>query len=238
MDDDKNIEVVEPVEEQVLEEVQPEEAQEPQKVVQSEVEDSKTMNMRLLREKAEREAERAIAAEKRAAEMEAYIRQQQQQVQKPSEEPDDNDITEYKHLKAVKKDAQEAKEETKQLKAMLTQLQIQNKYPDFSEVVTPKAVEALKLHAPALTETLYNTKDHYAQMAGTYEAIKNLGLEQSPAIEAQKEKVQRNLAKPRPGSSAVQSPLASATLYADGPLTDTRKRDIWANMQQILQNKE
>lgn len=69
--------------------------------------------------------------------------------------------------------------------------------------------------------------------------IKNLGIVPQEVPNTEQERVNKNMAKPRPLISASpqqgDSPLSHANAFANG-LTDDLKKQLWKEMDQIRRN--
>ena len=103
------------------------------------------------------------------------------------------------------------------------------KCPDFSSVVTAENVAALKEKSPAIALAVTSIPDNlsYEKAIAAYEAIKSLGIGAAPThqYDENKERIAKNLAKPRPAAAFGARPLDNAAMF-QGPLTPEKKRQI------------
>lgn len=244
------VEVVEPVSGQAEEvsgsqEEQQPEAQQPQINKPAPQEDEKSINLRILRERSEK-------LERERDELMGYFKQLQAQSIKPQADPDEitlnpDDLPEWKHVtkyidKRTKSNQEELQKTKQQLYEMTVDARLKAQYEDFDSVVTAENINLLRQKSPALAESINNAQDLYTKASAAYDAIKNFGIVQSSErqqlYDTNQKRIERNLAKPRPAASAAQSPLNSANMFAEGPLTEGRKKQIYAEMERILQSRE
>lgn len=213
-------------------------------------------NLRRLREEKDRlEAERNLMVQ----ELEMYRRAGGRSDQNPHERakytqdtapqedlPEltigDDDLVEGKHLKQYVQQLQ------KQLKASTQQyaqqaavaqqtaleIQIKAQYPDFDDVVNDGNLKDLRAAYPEVAASIYASQDLRTQAVTAYTMIKNLGIQQEDTHVADKERVKKNAAKPRPSSTATAtpaSPLGQAGNFAGG-LTEDLKKQLIREMQE------
>jgi len=226
---------------QVVEQQQPEYVQEevaqaapePQPVAQGESDREK--NLRILRERserAERERDEAIKIMRDMAE-----RVNQSKPASKEEEADDisladDSLVEGKHLSAYKKELRKIKEQLSQYQqqssAATTEVRLKTQYPDFDAVVSRDNVELLKDQYPEIAASLAANPDLYSKASATYTMLKKLGIAEDPVSAADRERVQKNAAKPRPLVSVSPqqgaSPLARANAFAEGLTPDLQKQ--------------
>jgi len=199
--------------------------------------------MRLIKEKAEKERDEAynlIQKMKKEYELkEAPIAEPE-----PVEEESDFDISddewvEPKHLKKV---ANEIKNLKKQLKSYqtasvsaTTESKLKSKYNDFDAVVSKDNVEALVRDYPELGNTLRSNTDLYSQAVTAYTMIKQMGIYKEDKYANDRAKAELNAAKPRPLASVApqqgDSPLTRANAFANG-LTDEVKAQLFKEMNE------
>lgn len=230
--------ITEPTQELPQEEVLTEEATE-QPVAPKE--SSKEQNLRILRERAEK-------AEREAEEMRRYLARQQMTVQQQIEQqqqrhdPEEfnlnpNDLPEWGQVtkyidKRTKQQSEELRQTKQQLYEMTVEAKLKAQYPDFDQVVNSDNIEQLKLKSPAIAGAVDAAPDLYTKAAAAYDAIKSLGIVEAKQYDADKERVAKNLAKPRPAAAISAKPLDNAALFT-GPLTPERKKAIYAEVQKI-----
>lgn len=156
----------------------------------------------------------------------------------------DDDLVEGKHLKQYVQQMQRQMQESKKqyahqaAQAYNTSLEIQLKaqYPDFDQVVSQANLKDLAALHPELAATLNNSPDLRSQAVSAYTMIKNLGIDQSldDPYMAEKEKIRKNSAKPRPSNSVTpsnSSPLAQAGAFS-GELTPALRKQLQTEMEQ------
>jgi hypothetical protein len=208
--------------------------------------DTTEQNFRVMRERAE-------IAERRAQEMEQYIRAQQQpKEQAPQEEYDDFDIkdedfVEGKHVKKpirklqkeLKQQKQELDEYKKQISAESARLRLRSEMPDFEKVVNQTTLDKLSKTKPALYRTLMATQDLYDCGYSAYEMIKNNKLDINE-YEDQDNRLDTNKAKPRSSSAASphaqEAPLSRAQDYDRRILTEERKEQLRRQVEDAKRN--
>lgn len=225
--------------EEAMQEVQEQVQQEPQVVrPEIEVESSQAKNFRQLKEAKER-------AERERDELLKHI-QTQQRPQQESESVDEDfdinpdDIVEGKHLKKyyekIKKLEKKLQQTQQQSVAMTTEAKLKAQFPDFDKVVNKDNIESLKYAYPELANTLNASTDLYSTAVSAYTMIKKLGIAQEDLYEADRERVQKNAAKPKPLVSIApqksESPLSNANAFANG-LTPELQKQLWKEMQDL-----
>jgi len=200
------------------------------------VESNKEANMRMLRERAERsefelaEMRRSIALQRQ----QAAAQSQPEEIQiNPNDLPEWHQVTKYYDQKN-KSNAEDLKKTRVELAQMRAEQQLKSMHPDLDDVVTVKNINALRERMPSIAAIIDRIPDDqiYDKAAAAYDAIKGLGISVSPEYNANKEQIQKNMAKPKPAVSVSVSPLDNASLFT-GPLTDERKKAIYAEVQKI-----
>jgi len=98
----------------------------------------------------------------------------------------------------------------------------------------------LKLTYPELAQTIYNNPDLYTKGASAYTIIKQMGIAPGTSTDLDKERAERNLAKPRPLASVAasqgnDSPLQRANAFANG-LTEDLKKQLHQEMIEAMRN--
>lgn len=232
--DDTQVQQVETVEEilQQPTEVAPVEAEKPQVSQQA---SQRELNMRKAWEKAER-------AERERDEL--MRRLQQIETQKSAAPEDDDlqigqdDIVEGKHLKQINKQVKELKQlirqNYQQTAEQTAEVRLKAMYPDFDQVVSRSNIEMLREVEPELAATLNSSNDIYSKAVSAYKLIKNLGIHKDDIYAEDRERVQRNAAKPKPVASVTpqqgSSALGNANMFANG-LTKELQSQLWKEMQ-------
>ena len=156
------------------------------------------------------------------------------------------DIAEGKHLNKVQKQLkamhiqqkklmQEQKQRESDLTQKVAEAQLRSEYPDLYSVVSQENLSALSNDYPELSQSLLTNPDYYQKAKGAYTLIKKLGIHKdAKSYEAEKARVARNAAKPGSLSSVSpqqsNSPLANANAFADGPLNDDMKKQLFKEM--------
>lgn len=194
--------------------------------------------------------EKALAAEKRAQELEAALLAAQSQKNPTAQEEDEEEISEVavdadalvegKHLskvnKHIKKLEQQLKQYQQQTALSATEIRLKSQYPDFDKVVSRDNLESLRLAYPEIAQSLNANPDLYGKAVSAYTMIKKLGIgEEDPYVE-EKAIIQRNALKPKPLASINpqqgDSPLSKANAFANGKLTDELKAQMLKEMNE------
>ena len=200
-------------------------------------ESDKEINLRILRERSER-------AEKERDEAVRYMRDMQAQMNQrnapPVEQEDDEPeytlsedaLVEGKHLAAYNKKIRRLEEQINSYQqynnSVTTETRLKAQYPDFDRVVSKENVEALKAQYPELAHSLSANPDLYTKAVSTYTLMKKLNIAVDEVTMADRERAQKNAAKPRPLVSVSpqqgDSPLARANAFAEGLTPDLQKQ--------------
>jgi len=226
-------------EESAIQEPTPEET--PEAEVEAPEEDVQAKNireMRLIKEKAERERDEAYKMMQR-------MKSEQEALRKPEPEPEedidfgvaDDDLVEGKHLGKIAKEMRELKKQLKSYQqastSATTETKLKSKYNDFDKVVSKENVEALVRDYPELGDTLRANTDLYSQAVTAYTMIKQMGVYKEDNYTADKAKAVANAGKPRPLAAVSpqqgESPLSRANAFANG-LTDELKAQLLKEM--------
>jgi hypothetical protein len=167
------------------------------------------------------------------------------EVEIPDIEIGDDDLVEGKHLKQYVQQMQRQMNATKQQYAQQAataynaslEVQIKSQYPDFDQVVSQANLKDLAALYPELAATLNTSPDLRTQAVSAYTMIKNLGIDQDQGdpYMADKEKIKKNAAKPRPSNSVTPthgSPLAQAGAFS-GELTPALRKQLQTEMEQF-----
>ncbi len=208
----------------MLEEIKPEEVvQEQQREVQSERE----YNFKMMRDRAE-------AAERRAAEIEAQYAVRQQQTVQPAE--DDSELVERRYVKQLERKYQESENQREADKAALSERLLRQSYKDFDEIVTTENIQKLARKKPALYRSIQHNPDMYDKGESAYDAIKTF-VGEAKYVDTNK-KLEANLEKPRPATSMApqqpETPMANMDYYSSGDgrrrLSPERVKELQAKM--------
>lgn len=222
---------------------EPQEEQRPQQHVPTEAE----INFKQMREEKKRIERERDELQKELRQYSQMILQSQQNQKAPQEEKfgiDPDALVEGRHLneyekrmRAYEKKAQEMEQQFSQYQSRinhtLTEARIKSEFPDFERVVNNQTIDKLKTRYPSIASSIGNNPDQYSQAAAAYEAIKNMGLYEDPALKVNREKVQTNMGKPRSATtlSGNASPLNNANAFANG-LTPELRAQLWKEMNE------
>jgi len=200
-------------------------------------ESNKEINLRILRERAER-------AERERDEVLRYVQDQRpKQAAAPEPEEDINigigndDIAEGKHLKEVYKRVKKLESELAQSRQQYTstaaEQRLRSQFPDFEKVVTADNVRILAQMHPPAGNTLRNSSDMYDAGYMAYTLIKQFNID--APHQAEIERAQKNAAKPKPLNSISpqqgDTPLSRANAFANG-LTEDLKTQMLKEMNE------
>ena len=172
------------------------------------------------------------------------------QVQVPDEDLNfnigENDIAEGKHLSKVGRKMKQLEEKIAQVEQRRVDLERQTEsnsiiagikadFPDIDKVVNESTMEALKQRYPHLERTIRSSPDLYSKAAAAYQTIKDLGIYVEDTYVSEREKVQRNIAKPKPTAavSGTGTPLSQAEMFAGG-LTPELKLKLHQEMIEAM----
>ena len=218
------------------------------------VETSKQMNLRLMRERAEAAERKQMEIERRYAEMEKQLKQQQYaspqvQPQETVKELDfnvpDDELIEGKHVKqivnALKNEINQVKNQFSQINAQTAaqtaEARFQAQYPDAPKVLSSDNIKNFATIYPEEYKSMMSNPDPYAQLKTAYNMITKFGL-----LENQEEdtRIAQNQAKPRSaasagGSQTAQTPLSRIGDYDRRVLSEADKERI---RQQVAQAKQ
>jgi len=193
-------------------------------------------NLRLAREKAERERDDLLVRMRE-------IEQAQQKPEPPKAEENlhvaADDFVEGRHLAAYEKKIQALENRLKQNEQKNTasnaETRLKSQYQDFDKVVNAGNIEALRLAYPEIAQTINSTDDLYTKAVSAYTLIKKLGIHKEDTFAADRAKAQTNAAKPRPLTSVKpqegEGPLSKANAFAQG-LTEDLKKQLYKEMME------
>lgn len=193
------------------------------------------VNIRKLRENAERLQRERDEAVRLAQEL------QQQRQQQPEEDDDinlgDDDFAEGKHLsklgRKIKKLEQQIAQYNQYTSQSTAEIKLKTQYPDFESVVNQDTIAQLREEYPDIAASLHANNDFMSKASSAYTLIKKLGIYQQDNYSQDRERAQANAAKPRPavsvGPQGGDSPLTKANAFANG-LTDDLKKYLYQEM--------
>jgi hypothetical protein len=203
-------------------------------------------NFRLLRERLEQEKRQREAMEKRLAEIEA------QNKPKPMPEEDfdfeigADEIAEGKHLTKVGRKMKQLEQKIAEVEQRRVDLQRQSEetsmissikadFPDIDKVVNETTMEMLRTKFPHIERAVKSSPDLYGKAAAAYQAIKEMGIYVEDTYVSEKERVQRNVAKPKPTAAVASSgsALSQADMFANG-LTPELKDKLHKEMIEAM----
>lgn len=228
--------VVEEHTEQEVTEHVPETVQEApaEQAVEQRVEKPNDINIRKLRENAERLERERDEAVKLAQEL-------QQQSQQPEEDYEvnlaDDDFAEGKHLSKIGRKIKRLEEQLAQYQQASTtsaaELKLKSQYPDFDNVVNQTTINKLRNEYPDIAASLHANQDFMSKASSAYTLIKKLGLYTEDNYQPDRERAQANMAKPRAAASMSpqtgESPLTKANAFSQG-LTPELKNQLYKEM--------
>lgn len=147
---------------------------------------------------------------------------------------DDDIVTKAQAKKMAVKMAREiAQEVIQQRENSTVDERLQNKYPDFGEVVTRENVELLKQTEPELAMSLAHITDPFTQGVAAYKLMKKAGIGEEMKAPKEKQKAVTNSQKPVSVNAATkQSAIGNAHIFENG-LTPDLKKQLWAEMQEL-----
>lgn len=194
---------------------------------QSEHESNAERNFAALRKAKEAAERERDAYYQRLREVEE-TKKQSKEPKKESPDLGDDDLAEGRHLKALREELQQYKN---QIMESTVEAKLKSQYPDFDRVVTKDAIERLRTAYPELASTIHSSTDLYSKGASAYTLIKQFGLD--GGYDTAKETVAKNIGKPKSAQSASpqsgNSPLSQAHDFANG-LTDDLKQRLYREM--------
>jgi hypothetical protein len=147
------------------------------------------------------------------------------------------DLVEGKHLskydKKIRKLEEQLKHYQQQNVSISAETRLKSMYPDFDKVVSAENISQLNETYPELAYTLRSSTDLYNTGVSAYTLIKKLGIHQDDNYVQERERVQKNMAKPRSVASIApqqsESPLTQVNAFSNG-LTDDLKKQLHKEM--------
>jgi len=217
--------------------------QAPAPIAEAPKESPAELNFRALRQTAQRYERERDEALKRLQDLEATRVQTEQPEEDVRYNPEDLvegqllSKVETKVNKKLRKLEEELNRYKQQSAESSVEYKIKSQFPDFDSVVSKENIEALRAIEPELAQTLNASNDLYAKAVSAYKMIKKLGIDQSDPYAADKERVQKNMSKPRPTNLVApqqgDSPLSSANAFADG-ISKEMKAALYKEMQDAI----
>jgi len=217
----------------------PQNNQEMQAPTEEDLQARNIREMRLIKEKAERERDEAYAL------LQQMKNKTEAPTPPPAPEPEEDfsldvsesELVEGKHLSKVAKKIKKLEQQLQSYQQATTsatvETKLKQKYSDFDKVVSKENVEALVRDYPELGDTLRSSKDLYSQAVSAYTMIKQLGVYKEDNFAPDRAKAEANAAKPRPLASVApqqgEGPLTRANAFAGG-LTDELKAQLIKEM--------
>lgn len=152
-----------------------------------------------------------------------------------------DDLVEGKHLSKVDKKLRKLENELKQYQQKAqqatTEALLRAQYPDFEKVASRENIDLLRMQYPEIAATLNANTDLYNTAVSAYTLIKKLGIHKEDLFVADRERAQKNAAKPKPLASIspqkAESPLSHANAFANG-LTQDLSKNLWKEMQEAM----
>jgi len=200
------------------------------------------LNFRQLRKEAESaQRERDLMA-RELQEIRARLEPKQTKEPEPDIQINDDDFVEGKHLAAynrkLKRIEQEMVEARQQAEQVSSEALIRAKYPDFDQVVTMEALQALQKDYPDIAATIATNKNLQTQASAAYKIIKQLGTKND--YNAEQAIIDKNQAKPKPLATLApqhsDSPLTHANAFANG-LTPELKARLNKEMEDAIRSR-
>lgn len=231
-------------EENVAEEIQQEEAVQPQEQAALESQSPEVETLEVEKEVSDKEKnflrlrETKEQLERENRELKKYVESQMQKDSSSQEDEDfgvdDDDYVEGKVVKKLYKQLNSLKRTYEQEKIASIPEKLRGKFSDFDQVVTVENVEKLKNSEPELYQSITSGKDLYAKGVSAYKTLKAMGIVKTDPYIAQKEQVQKNSSRPL-STQAIkgQGALAEANIFAKG-LTPELRTQLQKEMSEAV----
>jgi hypothetical protein len=197
-------------------------------------ETSQQINLRALRERAER-------AERRAYELEMAQKQS-----KPTEDDDvdfgeDDAILETKHLKKYHKKQKDKSTQTQAqidaIQSTLSELRLRAKHPDIDSVVTDENLDKLKRIKPSIWRSIMANPDMVDRGEVAHDAI-STWVAPKRSDDHVERRLEENKSKPRPvataGAQTATTPLSQLSNFDRRVLTEEDKQRIMRHTNQAI----
>jgi hypothetical protein len=193
-------------------------------------EEKNLVELRLARDRVARERDEAL---RRLQEYEARNSNRQASADEEEDELsiDADSLVEGKHLKTVNKKIKQLEKSLAQATTTAIENSLRAKFSDFDAVVSQENVTLLRDLYPEVANVIAASPDLYSKSVAAYNFIKSQGLGAQKNFDRDREQAQRNAAKPRPlVSTKGTSPLAHVNEFANGPLTEEYKKQLYKEM--------
>lgn len=190
-------------------------------------------DLREARDRATRERDDAL---RRLQEYEAKNSSRSAQ---PDEEEDElsidaDSLVEGKHLKTVNKKIKQLEKSLQHATTTAIENSLRAKYTDFDTIVSQENVTLLRDLYPEVASVISASPDLYSKSVAAYNFIKSQGLNSKKDYDNDREQAQRNANKPRPLISTKNtSPLSHVNEFANGPLTEEYKQQLYKEMVEL-----
>lgn len=194
---------------------------------------------KLRREKERAEQERAELA-RRLQEIESRL-PKVASLPEESTHLKDDDIPEGRQVKGyVDKRYAEIDSRLRQYEERSAQAALKSNFPDLDKVVTDDNLRALRDMDPDLAESILANPNPYSQYAAAYRQIKLHGIYQEDTYSLERDRAQKNAAKPRPLASVSpqqsESPLSHVNAFSNG-LTPELKKSLYKEMVESIKKR-
>lgn len=131
-----------------------------------------------------------------------------------------------------------------QTQAMQVEIQLKNKYSDFDKVVSADNVDVLKSLYPKVAYEIINEKDIYTKAEKAYEAVKKYNIFTDDASagstmsnKIKKDRVTKNISKPRPSSAARPGSPALGAANAFAEDSSAARRNTFEEMKRLARGE-
>lgn len=195
---------------------------------------------RLRREKERAEQERNEAM-RLLRDMESRLPKPQPSLPEEQLNLKEDEIPEWRHVnKAIEKRYAQIDERLKQYEQRSAQAALKSNFPDLEKVVTDENLRSLRDMDPDLAESILSNPNPYSQYAAAYRQIKLHGIYTDDTYASERERAQKNAAKPRPLTSVSpqqsDSPLSQVNAFANG-LTPELKKQLQREMEDAIKRR-
>lgn len=156
----------------------------------------------------------------------------------------DDDLTEGKHYKALKREVRNLNEAIAKSNAEREKLAVEARlranYPDIFKIVTKENMEALAEQEPEFVESIVSSPNIYSQHVAAYKLIKKYSIGTADPYQADKDRAQKNMAKPKSSATVAprqgESPLSEASRFENG-LTADLQAQLLKEMEEAISNR-
>lgn len=202
------------------------------------IQESNFNKLRREKERAEQERNEAVRL---LREMESRLPRQQEPQQEESFNLKEDEIPEWRHVnKAIEKRYSQIDERLRQYEQRSAQAALKSNFPDLEKVVTDENLRSLRDMDPDLAESILANPNPYSQYAAAYRQIKLHGIYTEDTYGPERDRAQKNAAKPRPLASVSpqqsDSPLSQVNAFANG-LTPELKKQLNIEMNEAIKRR-